>query len=388
MTTVKTFRSTDPGAMILSGTPGALRDILKACLVDGPSPGAVQSLVVSGGVATATYAAAHHFVADRIALFSGATPAGLNGEQRILSAPTANTCTFAAPGVADGAATGAITSRLAPAGWAELFAGTVTNVSVFRSPDVLGTRMHLRVNDAGATVARVIGYEQMTSASVGSGLFPTEAQVSGGGYWPKSDAASTAARPWVLIADSRTFYLHLCPFNNQGGVTFAFGDGIATRPGGDPFACFLASSFQPTLENMHTGGIDNIGVQTTAMPRDFTGLGSSALHAVGPYIGNGAAISGVDNWLGPFPSLIDGGLRLSGRLLAVTGSSPRCDVPGLYHVPQSGAFSAFQRDDTVPGTGVLAGRKLMALNTTNALSAVSTATNTGVSFVDITGPWR
>ena len=388
MTTVKTFSSSDPGAMILSGTPGAMRDILKACLVDGPSPGAVQSPTMTAGIAPATYATAHWFVTAHFALFAGATPAGLNGEKRILSTPTSNICTFAAPGVADGTATGTITSRLAPAGWAELFAGTVTNVSVFRSPDVLGTQMSLWVNDTGTTVARVIGYEQMTSASVGTGLFPSAAQISGGGYWPKSNAASTAARPWVLIADSRTFYLHVCPFSDPGGVTYAFGDGVATRPGGDPFACFLASSFQTNLPSMSLGGIDTVAHLSVAMPRAFTGLGSSSLHAGYPYIGNNAAVSGTDVFLGEFPSPIDGGLRLSGRFLAVPGSSPRCDVPGLYHVPQSGVFVSFNRTDTVLGTGALAGRKLMALNTTNALSTASTTANTGASFVDITGPWR
>ena len=40
------------------------------------------------GMKTATYASAHPFAVGSIALFSGATPAALNAEQRILSAST------------------------------------------------------------------------------------------------------------------------------------------------------------------------------------------------------------------------------------------------------------------------------------------------------------
>lgn len=390
-TSVKTFSSTDPGALVLSGTPGSLLAILKTYLVDGRGAGSVQGITVAGGVATATYATGHPFAVNSIGLFAGAVPAGLNGEQRILTT-AANSVTFAAPGVPDGVATGSMTSKLAAAGWAELFAGTVPNVGVFKSPDVMGTGMHLRVDDTGTTVGRVMGYEQMTAASSGVGSFPTAAQISGGGYWPKSDAANSTARAWTLFADSRKFYMHFVPYSTTagvvGGVTFGFGDDLATRPGGDPYACSLASSFQSAIASMSAGAFDAPAVQTIALPRAFTGLGSSSLHAAYPYTGNAVAVSGADSTLGAFPSEVDGGLRLSKRFLIMTGGSPRCDLPGLYHVPQSGALSSFARGATIPGTGALAGRKLMSLNSTSSIGSASTQLNTGVTFVDITGPWR
>ena len=56
-----TFDSSQVGAPVLSGSAGALRAVIKACLVDGFGAGAVATLTVSGGIATATYAGAHPF---------------------------------------------------------------------------------------------------------------------------------------------------------------------------------------------------------------------------------------------------------------------------------------------------------------------------------------
>ena len=115
-TSVKVFASTDPGALVLSGTAGALSTLLKTYLVDGRGSGAVATLAVAAGIATATYSAGHPFAEGSVGEFAGATPSGLNGQKRILSVAT-NSVTFDATGVADGAATGSITSKLASAGW-------------------------------------------------------------------------------------------------------------------------------------------------------------------------------------------------------------------------------------------------------------------------------
>ena len=115
------YDSTMPGALQLTGQAGALKNILKTYLVDGAGAGPVATLTVSGGVATATYASGHPFRPGAIAQVTGATPAALNGLKAVLTTST-NSVTFAAPGVPDGAATGTITSKLAPAGWTELFA--------------------------------------------------------------------------------------------------------------------------------------------------------------------------------------------------------------------------------------------------------------------------
>ena len=87
-TSVKVFASTDPGALVLSGTAGALSTLLKTYMVDGRGSGAVAPLAVAAGIATATYSAGHPFAVGCVGEFTGATPAGLNGQKRILSRMT------------------------------------------------------------------------------------------------------------------------------------------------------------------------------------------------------------------------------------------------------------------------------------------------------------
>ena len=70
---VYTFDSSMTGAPVLSGTAGALRAVLKACMVDGFGAGAVATLTVAAGTATASFAGAHPYSVGTIAQVAGAT---------------------------------------------------------------------------------------------------------------------------------------------------------------------------------------------------------------------------------------------------------------------------------------------------------------------------
>ncbi|MDD2610647.1 MAG: hypothetical protein PHX60_13355 [Giesbergeria sp.] len=216
MTSVKHFHSAMNGAPVLNGVAGSIIAVLEACLVTGLGLQSVATLVVSGGVATANFASGHSFEPDTIALIDGAAPAGLNGEKRIISTTT-NSVTFAAPGISDQTATGTITAKLAPAGWEKAFSGT--NLAAFRSLAVESTRMFLRVDDTGTTNARVVGYESMSDINTGTGPFPTTTQISGGGWWPKANAANATARAWTVIADSKGGILHVHTATTNPGIS-------------------------------------------------------------------------------------------------------------------------------------------------------------------------
>src|SRR5574337_1832659 len=204
-TTVVYFHSAMTGAPSLAGQAGTLIAVLDACLVNGFGAGTVDAVVISGGVATVTRSAGHSFEVGTVALISGATVSGgsINGRQRVL-AVTSSTWTFDATGLADQSATGTITAKLAPAGWTKPFSGT--NLAAYKG-DVTGTGCLLRVDDTGGTVGRVVGYESMTDVNTGSGPFPTSTQISGGGSLGKSSTADATARPWMIFADDRTFYI-------------------------------------------------------------------------------------------------------------------------------------------------------------------------------------
>jgi len=199
-----------------------------------------------------------------------------------------------------------------------------------------------------------------------------------------------------LVGDSRGFFLHVCPRwtaaapNVSQGATRYFGDSIVLKPGGDAYACSL--SYSPSSDpSAHYDGQPEFQNNNfyQAFPRAPTGLGSALLCGCYAYTGGAGACSGADTYFGTFPSPIDGALRLSRRYFASgSGFPPRAELPGLYSVPHTGLADSFRFNDRVPGTGALAGRTLMVVNTaTTTISGAISSGNAGAAFLDITGPW-
>lgn len=399
-TSVKYFASTMTGAPVLSGTAGTLIALLDACLKDGFDTKTLTSLVAAGGVMTATFTGTHSSAADSVVLIAGVTGgptgfAGANGEQKITARPLATTATWATT-LPDGTYTGTITMKMAPAGWLKPFSGT--NTAAYQSSDPVSTKCFLRVDDTAATFARVVGYELMSDINTGTGPFPTPAQLSGGGYWAKSTAANTAAVSWLLVADGRLFYLCVLPGTSvsaaqQLGVVRHFGDLTPLRLSGDAYSASLNYSITSTVTAMGEGCINASNIYQTAMPKAYTGLGSSVLGA--PFHWGSAtatlSYSGLTSTHGVFPNMVDGGLYLLRKIWVQTGTTnPRAEYPGVFHIPQYGVWASIRQGDRVPGAGVMTGRNLVAAhgNAGVSFSTVADINNTPVGLFDITGPWR
>lgn len=392
-TSIKVFESSQAGAPVLSGTAGALRAVLKACLVDGFGAGAVASLTVTAGVATATYASGHPYRVGSVALFAGATGDGLNGERRILTV-AADRVTFAAPDAAAGAAAGSITSRMAAAGWQELFAGQLANVIALKPSVPEATGCVLRLDDTGTTTARVLGYESMGDISTGTGPFPSALQVPGGLHWPKSNAASSAARPWRCVAGDRWLLLWIAPVDGitHGGL-FAFGDLLSYRSG-DAYGCAIFGGLTADVVTtpaplggcLGYGHAGAPGSGDAYLARAATALGGSiACKKVAAHnLGQGYSGTGAYNGNGyAYPSPVDFGLRLAPVELAA-GTALRGRLPGVYHSAQV-MGEAFLSGDLIAGEGAFAGRVLMALRCGAPGAGLALA---GTAFVDVTGPWE
>jgi hypothetical protein len=400
-TSVKNFNSTMSGAPVLNGTAGSLVALLDAVLKDGFDTKTLASLVIAGGIATASWVGSHSAQAESVILVAGVTGgptgwAGLNGEQKVIAKATLGTSVTFPTTLPDGTATGTITIKMAPLGWLKPFTGA--SLGAYKSADVASSGMLLRVDDTGTQFARVRGFESMSDINTGLGPFPTDAQMSGGGYWTKSNVATTAAVPWAIHGDGRIFYFTATPGIPSGGtfaqgVTRVFGDMIALRPAGDPFACYLNYSNNVNAPSQIDGGAGSSGDSLRfAAPRDYTGLGSAVVHGKYPYTYAAAtSVSGIAGVLGTFPSVVDGTLMTSRQFVASGAATapPRADFPGVYHCGQSGVWDTFKFLDTAPAAGALAGRTLQALTTANTtFPTASTSANTGVLMVDRTGPWR
>ena len=382
---VKLFHSTMTGIPTLSGTAGSLITLLDAILVNGYGSTNVATLSVTAEVATATFASGHPFVRDATALFAGATPSLLNGEKRILSV-AANSVTFDAPGVADGAATGTITTKVAAAGWEKAFSGT--NVAVYRSLDAGSTSCYLRVDDTGTTNARVRAYESMTDVSTGVGPTPLDSQLAGGLFWPKSSVASALARTWYLVADERGFYLAVDPAGIDR-YTLLFAGDIASLKSGDAYGYLLTGNQadQTNTSSVPDGcvGYSHRSARTGAyLVRAHTAIGqSTAVQRLGAHHNGSTAdvYAGTAGYsVGTYPNGPNNGLMTGALELHAMGI--RGTLPGLLH-PVQDLGNAFATGAVVDGTDDLAGRRLMAIRT----APPSGAAVGGTVFIDISGPW-
>ena len=387
-----TFDSSMTGAPVLSGTAGALSAVLKACLVDGFGAGSVATLTVSAGIATATFAGAHPYRVGTVAQFAGATPAGLNGQKRIL-ATTTNSVTFDATGIADGTATGTITHKVAAAGWQELFAGTLTNVLCLKSTLPEATGCVVRVGDTGTTSARLRGYESMTAASAGVGLFPTDAQLSGGVWWGKSDTANTTARPWRMWSNGRAVLMWISPSsaaaNQVTGQLYVFGDYVPYRSG-DAYSCLLTggTAFADVSASINTftgcvGYGNGIASPASAfVARAPLGVGGSLNVRKLSASNSAAAYSGTAGYnanVFVYPNVADNALRLAPLELYHPNYGLLGRVPGVYHCAQT-LGESFATGDEFLGEGVYAGKKFVALRV-GPLAG-------GTVFIDTTGEWE
>jgi len=372
---VKHFTNAMAGAPVLSGTAGSLIAVLDACLVNGFNLLTLDSLAVSGNVLTGAKAG-HGFVVDQV-IATAANEAALTGEWTITSV-TSGTFTADATGVADVTGTGTKTAKAAPAGWSKVY--SAANKAAYKSIDPAASGCLLRVDDTGTTSARVVGYESMTDVDTGTGPFPTSAQVSGGGYWVKSQSADSTARGFLLVADAKTFYNSRKTYLEVQHFG-AFGD-FTSEKAGDAYNCMLQCD--ASVNGPSSWGYSQIGYYTfndasasrLYSPRSYSQLGG-AINMACAHVGDQNIPSGIGG--AAYPSLASNGLVV-GQITAkeiASGVIRSLALPGVYATPQTRPLNNL---DKVSGIAALPGRTLIA-------AAIGFSSSEGRLFFDLTGPW-
>lgn len=397
---VKYMHSGMAGAPALNGTVGAMIAVLDACLINGFGLKTVDSLVVASNVATMTISTGHSFEVGSVSLISGVTGAlsALNGEWRV-AATTTNTVTFDAPGIANGTAAGTITTKVAPLGWSKPY-GT-GNYAAYKSTDPAALGHYLRVDDTDATNARVRGFETMSTIDNGTGPYPTDTQISGGGYWRKSSTADSTSRNWAVIGDGRLFYLWAVPHDatsvTSQGTFYWFGDFNPVSSTDVYSSCLGCRDAASTLYPSTVFYTWDSHYALIYAPRSYTGIGSSAvvLPTAESYLATSGWSSGIANGAAysmAYPNQPDNGLYLS-KALVMEGANNaiftlRGVFPGAYFIPQNVRF-ALTSKDTVEGQNDMAGRRLLALRYGYGGGGTDyTGGVYGVGVFDMTGPWR
>lgn len=316
------FHSGMVGAPTNTNAAGSTLAIIRAVLSTGFNLLTPQSATVAGGVMTLTYSAPHGYE-DKVLLRLDGAPGG-SVVRRVTSSAGSSSLTITAPGFADGAVSGGLSTRVAPAGWEEVFTGA--GVGVFRST-VTGpgsTRFYYRVVDtvSDGNPSMLRGFESMTDVDTGVGAFPTTSQLGGNGV-SVIRLAEGSTQPWAAVSDGRTVYLCLGYISGYGYVQH-FGDASAFS-GSDLFCAYVGNG-----DNQ----CDASGLLFS--PRQASGAGSSVSAANYCLFPSGSGLPAAFGGRS-YPSIIDGGmLFLRGVPINNSGSQSSNDVlrgalRGLLH---------------------------------------------------------
>lgn len=331
-TDVKFFHSEMLGAPgeLSYATAGTAIAMFDACLVNGWGVTTVTALEVENGVATMTFASGHPFQRYVVAEVAGATPSALNGQHRIISTTT-NTASFEVT-LADQTATGTITAKVAAAGWEKPF--SATNVGVYRSPKPSSTRLFFRVEDANANshTYRVDGYENMTDANTGTGLFrPTN-------FHFRKNQATSGTRRWFIIANNSMVYVgNLSMGDVLGYEVGCFGD-VRSRKSNDAYRGYIRGNWSSSVSNAPASNssiFDSNPVGTTGTyARDWTGIGSQKTGQFAE-TASGASVTTPGRTGAAYPNGPDYGLLLRPLIACESDRTVRGWAPGLFVAEQN-----------------------------------------------------
>jgi hypothetical protein len=374
---VRYYDSTMSGAPSLSNTAGSLISLLDGCLVDGfgsVNIDGTDGLVVTSNVATATVSAGHQFAmvgnTGPVIRIENASPSGLNGDWRV-TVTSSTQFTFATSGISDQTATGTITAKRAPAGFEKAFSGT--NKAAYRSLDIEGTQLYCRIDDTGTTNARICGYEAMsdvdTEAVTGVGLFPTEAQLSGGGYALK---AISGTRDWMVVADSQWFTF-MSVYDGTKITPVSFGDFISFVAA-DAFRCGVWSNNSGSTVEATGFGLCNSSTSKIALARSYLQTGTAILpfqysHAKSAsYIGQAGA---------SYPNPGNNELVVASIDVWDSATIIRGQLPGHYSPLHASASLTDMEIVNVSGRDMIVRR-----------FNIGGSGNNGAVAIDLTGPWR
>lgn len=372
---VKVFNSTDTGAPILNGTAGSMIALLDACLINGYNLKTATSLTRSGSVATFTVATGHGYINGAVVLIAGANEPEYNGEF-VISNVTSTAFNYTLSGTPATPATGTITAKEAPLGFAKAFTGT--NKAAYKSVAPGASGLLMRVDDALAQYTRVRGYESMTDVDTGLGPFPTATQLANGLTWQKSSTADATAMAWLLIGDEKLFYL----FVLNAAVSklyspWAFGDFVSYKAG-DAYNCMIIGS---AVDAPSAFAISNhftncaFGSVGQYIARSYSQLGSAL--AFGKYGLNGLTDSGASG-VAVYPSVVDNGLIVSPVTIGESTAIYRGVFTGVYQCIQNNPLA---HGDVVTGITGLSGRSLMMVKAATVVGSEARVA------IDITGPW-
>lgn len=270
------------------------------------------------------------------------------------------------------------------AGWTGARVGAGDSTSTYTNA---GSGKTLKVTHNAATAyANIVGCET-TDGTTGP-FFPTAAQAASGLFWTLSNTSDGTARPWIIFADDKRFYLWVGYNLTTAGALSAsttiqqlhFAGDILSMKGSDAYHFAVIGATANGATQGPLGSFQSSISSTLAAGHYFCrshtqGGGSVQFGKVSDY---GAAVStssgNVTGWAYPDP--VSNGMCLSqARCFESNVWGPRGILPGLWFVNHN---MPGNNGDTFNGTagGPLAGKSFILLDACSSGSRVRFALET------------
>lgn len=247
------------------------------------------------------------------------------------------------------------------AGWTE------TSYSSDKSIYVnAGTGHGVSVTHAsGSSTATVVGVEFGNNAGP---YFPTVTQAANGLYWLISSTTDTTARPWIVFADERRFYLWAGAglttaqgVGTSSGVPTFFAGDIESMNASDPYCFAVIGGTSSSISTLYFGTLSS----TPSSPlfghylaRAHSGSGASVNFAKTSDYPMMDGFSVIGNSGAPYPAF-GGGLLLAPVNVIESTNVLRGQMPKLWNPLHTLPGSP---GDTFSGTGPLSGKSFILLD--------------------------
>lgn len=371
-TTVKFFYLGQSGAPTLSVSRNCIKNILTNCLVNGFGTVELTGLSVTSEVATATVGSGHGFIMSGntgpVILISGCEDNNLNTEWRI-NVVDATTFTFICPGIADGAKSGTITAKMAPAGWSLVWEDVNNYMFALRPNDATwcgATLWVSQTSNSGGTWDAYLSFDDGTGVGSVGMFLPSTYR-----FFFASDGSNNSGYLWQLIADPKFFYA-FWRTNSNGviGGAMVFGEYAYPFVSTDQFPLFIAPG-TPNTTNAVSPFSSNT-VNSNGSHR----IARNYLNSVDSPQNAGMFSHGRGREGGYYPAVGgDTGLIISPIEVWQSTYYPRGVMPGAY-VP-------------ITSTSGLNNNSVQGLFTNLPDKELVVCEQNSVKYLfDITGPWR
>jgi hypothetical protein len=404
---VKYLHSGLPGIAQLSSVAGSFVAVLDSALVTGHGLAAASSIVVTNGVAVATFAS-HTFTKWASVRVSGCSEPLLDGDHRVINT-SINTITFKVSGVANGSYTSAQV-KYAPLGFE--ISHQSGHTRIYRSTDPARNAVSLYVDDSntvagwnGSGTNKAMAYMAAVTDVVDIATFTT----CGSTWWLKQATnTATAAVPWTIVGDSLGFYGRTLPLGDERLICPCSFMQLNSHAAGDAFCTIFEGYGGASADTLAAASCSKAimsrgyGQSRHQIARDLSQTGSAKnfscagglfglygttttpyAYAIsgGQATGTNVAVQNVT-----FPNPANLGVIASSGITVLEGSTLRGELPGTYSTAHVRPYPSGEVVADLPGMGDAALLYLTEGAYTSSIAA--NAIYVGGFFYNLTESWR